>query len=380
MHILFALPGLHRFDRGAEVVFESVAQEIARQGEHRVTLVGSGHARPGRSYDFVHVPAVSRERFEHWPKLPFLRHEFMYEELTFAARLAALPAVGEADITMTCGYPYTNWALRRPRAGGRPKHVFVTQNGDWPALGRGPEPRFFSCDGLICTNPLYFERNRERWHSTLIPNGVDPANFLPGPSRRAELGLPLDRPLVLMVSALEPGKRVIEAMRALADVPDAFLFVAGDGPLRDEVDRLASDLLPGRFLRRTFNRQQMPDLYRSADLFLHTKIQESFGNVYIEALSCGIPIVAHDDEVTRWILGQHAVLVDSTSQADLTAAILKTLRAPAKCAEAATWAHARYSWEVIAAKYVDFLTNVFDRPAPSGDRHAAVPFSPGAQV
>ena len=42
MHVLFALPGLHRVRRGAEVVFESVAQEIALGGEHQVTLVGSG--------------------------------------------------------------------------------------------------------------------------------------------------------------------------------------------------------------------------------------------------------------------------------------------------------------------------------------------------
>jgi glycosyltransferase involved in cell wall biosynthesis len=126
----------------------------------------------------------------------------------------------------------------------------------------------------------------------------------------------------------------------------------------------------------------MPDLYRSADLFLHTKIQESFGNVYIEALSCGIPIVAHDDEVTRWILGEHAVLVDSTSKTCLTAAILKTLGAPAHGAEVAAWAHARYSWEVVAAKYLDFFTDVLDRPAlvSCSDRRAAGHFSPGAQV
>lgn len=365
MHILFALPGLHRFDRGAEVVFESVAQQIAGRGMHRVTLVGSGNARPDRAYDFIHVSAASRKHFEHWPKLPFLRHEFMYEELTFAARLAALAAVGKADITMTCGYPYTNWALRRPRAGGRPKHVFVTQNGDWPALGKGLEPFFFSCDGLICTNPLYFERNRERWPSALIPNGLDPNQFHPGPSHRAELGLAVGQSLVLMVSALEPGKRVIEAMHAVAEVPQAFLVIAGDGPLRDEVDRLAVTLLPGRFLRRTFNREQMPDLYRSADLFLHTKIQESFGNVYIEALSCGIPIVAHDDEVTRWILGDHAVLVDSNSQPLLTTAIKETLNARSARSGGAAWAHARYSWEVVASKYVDFFTNVLNRH--SGD-------------
>ncbi|HWJ37568.1 MAG TPA: glycosyltransferase family 4 protein [Sphingomicrobium sp.] len=373
MRILFALPGLHRFGRGAEVVFESVAQQIALWGEHEITLVGSGAPRSDRAYEFIHVPAASREHFEHWPRLPLLRHEFMYEELTFAARLALLRAVADADLTMTCSYPYTNWALRRPRK-HRPLHVFVTQNGDWGPQGQGLEPSLFSCDGLICTNPLYYERNRDRWHSTLIPNGVDPHRFHLGPKRKAELGLPADGRLILMVSALDPGKRVIEAMHACADVPGAFLLVAGDGPLRDEVEALATELLPGRFLRGTFRHEQMPELYRSADLFLHTKIRESFGNVYVEALSSGTPIVAHDDEVTRWILGDHATLVDTTCRADLTAAIARALDTPSDGQEAAKWAHGRYAWDVVAGKYLEFFEDVLKRKK-SKPCHDAVHYS-----
>ena len=48
MKILFALPGLHRFGRGAEVVFESALNILQLSGEHQVTLVGSwrGSQRP----------------------------------------------------------------------------------------------------------------------------------------------------------------------------------------------------------------------------------------------------------------------------------------------------------------------------------------------
>ncbi len=361
MHILFALPGLHRFARGAEVVFESVAQQIASQGDHKVTLVGSGQPMADRAYDFVSVPAISRERFEKWPKTPFLRHEFMYEDLTFSAGLAAASIVGTSDLTVTCSYPYSNWALRRPRMGGRPAHIFVTQNGDWAVNGDAPEPRLFGSDGLICTNPVFYERNRQHGNTTLIPNGVDTARFSPGLQRKAEFCLPVDRPVILMVSALESGKRVLEAMQAVADVPDAFLIVAGDGPLRDEVDRLAAEVLPGRFKRATFTQDQMPDLYRSADLFLHTKILESFGNVYIEALSCGIPLVVHDDEVTRWILGDYATRVDTTSRVALTEAINEALGCHHSGKEASTWAHSRYSWATVSDQYLDFFTFTFNK-------------------
>ncbi len=102
----------------------------------------------------------------------------------------------------------------------------------------------------------------------------------------------------------------------------------------------------------------MPDLYRSADLFLHTKIRESFGNVYIEALSCGVPVVANDDEVANWIFEGRATLVDTTSQAKLAQAIRKKLEKPNVDKDASSWAHEHYAWKVVAERYAEFLTEV----------------------
>jgi glycosyltransferase involved in cell wall biosynthesis len=210
----------------------------------------------------------------------------------------------------------------------------------------------------VCTNPVYYAANRERWLSALIPNGVDTARFHPGPADRAALGLPEGRPIVLMVSALMPSKRVLEAMRAMARVKDAFLVVAGDGALREEADALAREVLPGRFLRSTFPHERMPDLYRCADVFLHMSPRESFGNVYVEALATGTPVVAHDDEVTRWIVESHACLVDTFSEAALAGALQAGIDAGAAGrAERAAFA-ARYAWSAVAARYVEFLEKV----------------------
>jgi glycosyltransferase involved in cell wall biosynthesis len=235
----------------------------------------------------------------------------------------------------------------------------VTQNGDWPAHERASEYRAFSCDGLVCTNPIFFERNRHRWRSALIPNGVDTERFRPGPADRAALGLPAGRPVVLMVSALTETKRVLEGIRAVARAPEAWLVVAGDGPLREAVDRLAAELLPNRFRRASFAHEQMPALYRSADVFLHMATRESFGNVYVEALASGLPIVAHDDEVTRWILESHAQLVDTSSLDDVARALTRGLGDGARgAAERSAFAESRYSWSAVAARYVDFFAEV----------------------
>ena len=88
MRVLFALPGLHRHNRGAEVAFISIAKELARLGDV-VTLIGSGEADLTTPYRFLQAASIPRERFEAFPFGPVLRHECAYEELTFVPELAA---------------------------------------------------------------------------------------------------------------------------------------------------------------------------------------------------------------------------------------------------------------------------------------------------
>ncbi len=158
-----------------------------------------------------------------------------------------------------------------------------------------------------------------------------------------------------MVSALIPSKRVDVGIRAVAQMPDVHLIDAGDGPMRDEIGRLADDLMPGRFSRVSVKAEQMPSLYRSADAFLHLSKDESFGNVYVEAMACGLPIVAHDWPRTRWIVGDDEFLADSDDQTALIAAIRSALE-PRDNGRAARLARAtRYTWGHIAGQYRDFF-------------------------
>ena len=361
MRLQFVLPGLHRTPRGAEAAFESVAEALAATGLDEVTLIGSGRERAASPYRFRHVPSVPRERFERFPRLPPLRNEYVYEELSFMPGLVKEYRPSSADVTITCSYPFVNWYLSRwpPRGNRRPKHVFVTQNGDWPPYSDDLEYRFFSCDGLVCTNPDYFERNRHRWKSIVIPNGVDVSRYSPGPGERKRFGIPEDRKVVLMVSALVESKRVTAGAEAVAKIPDVFLVVAGDGPDRRKIDQMAADLLPGRFLRLVLPSSDMPALYRSADVLLHTSLWESFGNIYLEALACGLPIVAHAYSVTTWCLGGHAYLVDATSEADLANGLRAAFdEDPARRSARVATAASRFTWTTVATQYRSFLDEV----------------------
>lgn len=350
MKIAFALAGLHRVHRGAEVAFIEVARQLARRG-HQVTLFGSGEPEPSEPYHFVHVPALRRESFERWPKLPTLRSETGWEEATFAPGLLAKYRPTDFDAVATCAYPFTHWALGRPVISGRrPKRIFITQNGDWPAYSNKAEFRLFSCDRLVCTNPDYFERNRDRYACALIPNGVDLERFRPGPSEKERFGLP-EGPVVLMVSALIASKNVAEGVAAMAAVPNATLVVAGDGPLRDEVRKLADQLIPGRYKQLTVPSADMPALYRSADAFMHLSVDESFGNVFVEALASGLPIVAYDTPRSRWIIGSEACFPQKRDAESLGAAIREALAKGSSASEVALKRAQEFGWPAIGERY-----------------------------
>ena len=359
MRVFFALPGLHRVSRGAEVAFEQVAEHLARSGDE-VTLLGTGPSRPDRSYRYLSTSTVRRERFEKLPSLPpFARSEYVLEELTYVPGLLRWYRPSDYDVTVTCSYPYTNWFLRARGGRRRPRHVFVTQNGDWPIRSNDAEFKWFGADGVVCTNPDFERECRDLVPTALIPNGVDIDRFVPGDAERERLGLPLDRRIVVMVSALIETKRVAAAVEAVGRTDDLMLVVAGDGPERDLVDSLAATHLPGRFRRVSLPPEDMPSLYRSADAFLHMSLDEAFGNVYIEAAACGTPIVAHDSDNTRWILGDAAALVDTTDL-DLVAETLSdaTTGRGVRPDDLIGQVKDRFSWATVAGSYRSFLAEV----------------------
>jgi glycosyltransferase involved in cell wall biosynthesis len=358
MRVLFALPGLHRHNRGAEVAFISIGQELARLGE-TVTLIGSGEADPAAPYRFLHAMSIPREEFEAFPFGPVLRHECAYEELTFVPALLRQFRPKDYDITVTCSFPFTNWVLRRPVfQGSRPPHVFVTQNGDWPAVAKNSEFRFFNCEGLICINPDFYERNKNRWRCKLIPNGVDCDRFGLGPAERQSLGLPSDGFIVLMVSALIANKNIERGIEAVSQIPDAHLVVAGDGPERHAIEATAARLLPGRFTRLTLRPTQMAALYRSARVFLHLATDEPFGNVFLEAMASGLPIVGLDSTRLQWIVGQQEFLAANDSPTTIASCIIEA-RNSSPAAQDARHARAeQFSWKRTALMYREFLQEV----------------------
>lgn len=355
--ILFVLPGLHDVQRGAEVAFEQIGAGLVHEG-FEVTLMGTGEPLPDRPYHYIQGKKKPRTAFESFPKFPPLRTEYRWEELSFLPSIFRKIKATDFDITVTCSYPFVNWGLRMNRRKKHPKHVYITENGDWAAHTNRREYRYFGCEGLVCTNPEYFERNRGLWPSKLIPNGVLADKFTPGPSEKESFGIPADANVVCMVSALIESKYPQRGIRAVAELDGVHLLLAGDGPLREACDALGKDALGDRYHRITVPMARMPSVYRTGDLFLHLSQDEAFGNIYIEAVACGKTVVAHDTPTTRWILGETGVFLDTGDQEALVQVLKDTLENPAS-ENVKTLARdelvSRFDWTVICKQYADYF-------------------------
>lgn len=113
-------------------------------------------------------------------------------------------------------------------------------------------------------------------------------------SARREFGIPENVCLLLYLGRLAPEKNVATLLEAFGELhrrrPGRFhLLVAGDGNYRAEVTALRESTGAVSW-QPEISGNQLPRLYRAADLFVHPGVLETFGLVTLEAQACGTPV------------------------------------------------------------------------------------------
>lgn len=224
--------------------------------------------------------------------------------------------------------------------------------------------------------------NRKRM--TVVPCGVNLGNFNPdGPA--------LDRPdglhRLVVVSRLVPRKGIDDVIRALPAVPDTELLIAGGPPAAEldsdaEIDRLRAVArqvgVPDRvrFLGR-LERHQVPPLMRSADALVTTPWYEPFGIVPVEAMACGVPVVASAvggmiDTVKDGVTGLHVPARDPTALGDALRRLLEDEPRRRAMGEAGIRrARERYGWDRVADATAEVLRSVSGSAVPSSRMSSA---------
>ncbi len=128
----------------------------------------------------------------------------------------------------------------------------------------------------------------ERVH--YVPNFVTDAKA-PAVSRKT-FSTPETAPLILALGRLHPNKAFDVLIKALVAVPEAYVWLAGEGPLRAELETLAARAGVISRIRFLGWREDVASLFAAADLFVCPSRHEPLGNVVIEAWAQGIPVVA----------------------------------------------------------------------------------------
>jgi glycosyltransferase involved in cell wall biosynthesis len=144
-------------------------------------------------------------------------------------------------------------------------------------------------DSLATSLPLLAER------MSVIYNGVDTERFRDArPANRQELGVPFDAPLCIMVSRFYKPKDHKTVIDAAALVPDLHVLFAGEGELEPAAKRHAQEAGVGSRIHFLGLRSDIPSLLKASDLCVHSSYNEGFSLAVVEAMACGIPVVASD--------------------------------------------------------------------------------------
>ena len=212
---------------------------------------------------------------------------------------------------------------------------------------------------------------------TVIPPGVD-ANYFHPPSNKESLkkglGLSAD-PVVFTLGRLDPRKGFDLYLRAAAQVrqkldhgrPIQFVLSAGtnnenahEAKERERLQQLSKSLqLDDSFIwRPVLPESDIPRYYGAADLFVMPSRYELFGIVMLEAMACGVPVIATKFGGPPEVIadGQDGRLVDPTDIPSFAAAMVELLEDPDRRMRMGRIAREtierEYSWEALARKHL----------------------------
>lgn len=194
--------------------------------------------------------------------------------------------------------------------------------------------------------------------SSIIPNVVDLSRFRPREGRATS-----GDKHIIVTRNLESIYAIDDALRAFqlvaARVSTVRLTVAGEGPERERLLRLSEELgigdkvrFPGRL-----SREQMAQLYRSADVMLNPSTLDNMPNSILEAYASGVPVVSTNVGGIPFIAhdGETALLVparDFEAMAESIVAVIANEQVATRLAQNGLAQAKRYTWGEIGAQWM----------------------------
>ncbi|MGI4729905.1 MAG: glycosyltransferase [Janthinobacterium lividum] len=177
---------------------------------------------------------------------------------------------------------------------------------------------------------------------------------------RNNLGFSPAQKIILSVGAVNKHhKRMDYLINEVAKLGSEFyLVILGQFEAEtSELTALAKSMLPGRCTITSVALEKVKDYYVAADYFVLASLNEGFGRVLIEALSCGLPCIVHDYINARQVLGDYAdyVNMEKTSELSKHLSVFDCKFDQQKLIQIA---YERYSWNVLKDQYLRMISKL----------------------
>ncbi|HYA16541.1 MAG TPA: N-acetyl-alpha-D-glucosaminyl L-malate synthase BshA [Bryobacteraceae bacterium] len=363
---------------GSGIVATELGRELAARGHeiHFITYSNPIRLEPGLPRIRYHEVEVSNYPLFQYP--PYC--------LALASRMADVAENYDLDLLhVHYAIPHSISAMlaRQMTAGGNRRLPFVTTLHGTDITLVGADRSYYGItkfsieqsDGITCisedlrreTVKIFGIANEIR----VIWNFVNCDTYKPDPERRGrEQYAPKGEKLLIHLSNFRPVKRVLDCIRILAEVRksvDARLLMVGDGPECGPAEHLAHTLGVGAHVEFLGKRPQVEELIRLADVLLMPSEMESFGLAALEAMACGVPVVATrvggvPELITH---GEDGFLEQVGDIAGMGARVTELLSDSAlharMAARARSTATGRFSADHLVPQYVQYYEEVLNR-------------------
>lgn len=331
---------------------------------HSVDIVGGGGGAPRNDQvRLVGLPYRPRDRFPNFGT----RFRKLAERVSLLPRALPLLRAGGYDAIIV-NKPYDFPALVRLRSAGF-AGVTVFRSGGTDFFW-GDRLCARAVDLWLSTSAFNAAQVEARYGRpvTVVPNGVDPERFAPNPARgelRHRFGIPEGIPLVISVGRLIGLKGLQLVVRALAQLPEVHYLVVGEGPERQKLAALAEQTgVAGRVhFAGAVKHAELPQYLTAADVFVQPSVgEEAFGISVVEAMSCGLPVLASDQGGLREVVvpGETGLLIPTGQLEAWEAALRDITRGGTGAALGAAGRNRvleRFTWARNAERLVELITS-----------------------
>lgn len=363
LRIFFSCSGVGILDRGIETFFREAFDGLRGMPGLRITLYKGAGEEQADEHVLWNLPRTGMAAKALGACIG--RDSYVAEQLSSFPSMVRAIRKHRPDIVFysdsNLGFQLHRWRKQI----GVPFRLLFSNGGPC-------HPPFVRTDYVQQVVPIYYEeaiaagepleRHRMVPYGIYVPQGAPDRNVTSQREIRDRLRLPTNRPIVLSVGWISrTQKRMDYLVNEIARLPEPrpYLVMLGamDKQSRMIVDLARRKLGYGNFLAKSVSHGALADYYRAANLFVLASLQEGFGRVFLEALIHGLPVIAHDHPVMKYVLGLEGMFADLSQDGNLAAVVSTAFREDleANATRRRESVRQRFDWRMLSGEYVDMF-------------------------